>query len=254
MLRGQVVMRHDIAMMRRPLMPRPAMRARYGFLALLALACSASGQGVVKCIDPQGNITYQDAPCAGGQAGRTVELPKAETREDTSAWEAAARDAQVVRGMPKRWVLRSRGAPLEIRPPGNREDATEVWRYSGKNGAVLVGFTGGNVAWIRDEATAAPAPAPARTAAPSGGPATTQGAQNRRFVIAGRYCEHVFAEIGAADRQEPLPTVPAAEGAAPPASAGVRYTYEPKAGDGQMRTVFSCIDGKVADVERTLAP
>ena len=28
--------------------------------------------------------------------------------------------------------------------------------------------------------------------------------------------------------------------------------YEPKAGDPRMRTVFTCADGKVADVERTL--
>ncbi len=31
-----------------------------------------------------------------------------------------------------------------------------------------------------------------------------------------------------------------------------RYYYEPAAGDASMRTVFSCIDGRVADVERTL--
>ena len=55
----------------------------------------------------------------------------------------------------------------------------------------------------------------------------------------------MFAEIGAADRQEPVP-------AAPGAVAGIRYTYEPKTGDPQMRTVFTCADGKVADVERTL--
>ena len=43
-----------------------------------------------------------------------------------------------------------------------------------------------------------------------------------------------------------------AEGAAAPTTAGVRYYYEPAEGDPQMRTVFSCIGGKVADVERTL--
>jgi hypothetical protein len=37
-----------------------------------------------------------------------------------------------------------------------------------------------------------------------------------------------------------------------PAPAGKRYVYEPQAGDPQMRTVFSCIGGKVADVERTV--
>ncbi len=170
-------------------------------LAGVALATAASAQSVVKCIDADGNVTYQDSPCTSGRAGRAVELPKAETLEDTSAWEAAARDAKVVSGMPKRWVLRSRGAPLEIRPGAPREDATEVWRYASKEGVLLVGFTGPNVGWVRDEAVPRPA-APAGAAIATGAAATagigaaTIGAQNRRFVIEGRYCEHVFAEIG----------------------------------------------------------
>lgn len=213
-------------------------------LALLAFTATAQGN-VVKCVDANGNITYQDVPCTPGQAGRSVELPQAEAREDTSAWEAAARDARVVKGMPKRWVLRSRGAPAEIRPATIGEQATEVWRYAAKDGALLVGFAGPDVAWVRGDATA-------RAAAPpsAGVDASTRGAQNRRFVIAGRFCEHVFAEIGAADREELLAAPPDAAGA--PAPAGTRYTYEPKAGDPQMRTVFSCVGGKVADVERTV--
>ena len=219
-------------------------------LVLVLFAVAASGQGnVVKCIDSDGNITYQDVPCTPGQAGRTIELPKAETREDTSEWEAAAREARVVKGMPKRWVLRSRGAPIEIRPASVREEATEVWRYVVKDGALLVGFAGSNVAWVRNEAVVrAAAPVPAAT----GGNAATRGAQNRRFVIPGRFCEHVFAEIGAADREEPLEPPPATAGAATPAPAGRRYIYEPQANDPQMRTVFSCVGGKVADVERTV--
>ena len=212
---------------------------------LAALCCAvplALAQGtLVKCVDANGNVTYQDAPCVAGQTGRNVELPKAESKEDTSAWEAAARDAKVVRGMPKRWVLRSRGAPAEIRPGAGREEASEVWRYSG---GLLVGFAGPNVTWVREESApraAAPAPAPA----PAASTATPlRGAHNRRFVIAGRHCEHVFAEIGPADREEPLPTA---------ADAGARrFIYEPQAGDPTMRTVFSCVEGKVADVERTV--
>jgi len=250
---------------------RPRLKAAFVRLALacllLPLATLAAGQGVVKCIDSEGNITYQDSPCTGGQKGRPVELPKAETREDTSAWEAAANGGRVVAGMPKRWVLRARGAPAEIRPGGAREDATEVWRYALRDGAMLIGFAGPNVAWVRDETTSragtpapsaaspatppvaappAPPPAPAPVAAPAT-PVATRGAQNRRFVIAGRYCEHVFAEIGAADREESLPA-----GGNAPAAAGKRYYYEPQSGDPSMRTVFSCIDGRVADVERTL--
>jgi hypothetical protein len=217
--------------------------------AALAAATLATAQGVVKCVDADGNITYQDSACAPGQSGRSVELPKAESREDTAAWEAAAREARVIRGMPKRWVLRARGAPVEIRPATAREDATEVWRYAVKDGALLVGFAGSNVAWVREDAPARPpavASPPPPTAATS-----TRGAQNRRFVIAGRYCEHVFAEIGAADREEPLEAAAGADAQAPVAK-GTRYIYEPQAGDPVMRTVFTCVDGKVADVERTV--
>lgn len=215
--------------------------------ALLLLSAIVSAQGLVKCVDADGNVTYRDSPCAAGQSGRVVELPKAEAREDTGAWETAARDARVVKGMPKRWVLRSRGAPAEIRPGAAREEATEVWRYPTRDGNYLVGFAGANVAWTRGDegaraTTTSPPPAAAANAA--------RGAQNRRFVLAGRYCEHVFAEIGAADREETLP--PGAVADAPPTAIIKRYYYEPGNGEPAMRTVFNCVDGKVADVERTL--
>jgi len=209
-------------------------------VVLLGLAAPAAAQGVVKCVDGDGNVTYQNSACTGGQAGRAVTLPKAESRDESSVWEAAAKDARVVAGMPKRWVLRSRGTPVEIRPGTARDNATEVWRYAPRQGVtLLVGFAGSDVAWLRDEgaAAASPSPPPGATADSS-----ARGAQNRRFVIAGRYCEHVFAEIGNADRQEALP--------AP--NAGTRYFYEPQSGDPRMRTIFSCIGGKVADVDRTM--
>ncbi|MCC6867505.1 MAG: DUF4124 domain-containing protein [Burkholderiales bacterium] len=215
--------------------------------ALVAFPLAA--QPVLKCIDAAGNVTYQNAPCDKGQAARPVEMPKAENRDDTSAWEAAAHEGKVVAGMPKRWVLRSRGAPAEIRAGGPREAASEVWRYAGADGVPgLVGFQGEQVAWVREDGrptASAPVLPPLVPAATPPGAGATRGPQNRRFVIAGRYCEHVFAEIGTADREEPL----AATGAAP---AGRRYTYEPAPGDAAMRTVFNCVDGRVADVERTL--
>ena len=93
-----------------------AVLASAAALAPLAPGAARAQASVVKCVDADGNVTYQDSPCTPGQAGRPLALPKAEAREDTSAWEAAARDARVVKGMPKRWVLKSRGAPAEIRP------------------------------------------------------------------------------------------------------------------------------------------
>ena len=208
-------------------------------LALLGSAGYVLAQSVIKCVDAVGNITYQDSACAGGQAGRAIALPKAESLDDATAWEAAAKDAKVVPGMPKRWVLRARGAPIEIRPGRASDNATEVWRYGTKDGVTLIGFAGSNVAWQRDETLPAAVGAAGATASVE---ATTRGPQNRRFVIAGRYCEHVFAEIGSADRQQPLPVT----------GASNRYVYEPQPGDPQMRTTFSCIGGKVADVERIL--
>ena len=228
---------------------------------LAAATAAASAQSIVRCVDASGNVTYQDPPCAKGDAGRNVELPKAETREDTTAWEEAAGKGRVVRGMPKRWVLRSKGAPYEIRQPTNREDATEVWRYADRGGAaIIVGFAGPNVAWVRDDTTPVPASKPAPTSLPpppaaaAAAPAksATQGAQNRKFVLPGRYCEHVLAELGAADREETVAAPAPSPDAKPPAEPAKRYFYDPAAGDPSMRTVFICVDGKVADVERTV--
>lgn len=224
------------------------------WLALLAPlwpvfgACLAGDAGaeVIRCLDAAGNITYQDVPCEPGQAARSVTLPPAESRDSASAWEAAARDARVIKGMPKRWVIRARGTPVEIRPGTASEAATEIWRYAGRDGALVVGFAGPDVAWVRDDGARKGEPAEvARKSEPVPAtpvPETTRGPQNRRFVIVGRYCEHVVAEIGSPDRQESLP---GPEG-------GVRYFYEPQPGDPQMRTAFSCIRGKIADVERTV--
>ena len=104
---------------------RSRRRARFGMIAQWSAPASRGcswphrrrcpAQSIVKCVNVDGNVTYQDAPCTPGHAGRNVELPKAESREDTTAWEEAARSARVVRGMPKRWVLRAKGAPYEIR-------------------------------------------------------------------------------------------------------------------------------------------
>ena len=236
------------------------MRAALAWM-LAAATAAASAQSIVKCVDAKGNVTYQDPPCTKGESARSVELPKAETREDTTAWEEAARSARVVRGMPKRWVLRSKGAPFEIRPPTAREDATEVWRYADRGkAAILVGFVGQDVAWVRDDSAPVPASKPA-SAPPAASPAaasaatpkpSVQGAQNRKFVLPGRYCEHVFAELGAADREESLSPPPSGESLARTAESAKRYFYDPAEGDPSMRTVFTCVDGKVVDVERTL--
>jgi hypothetical protein len=225
----------------------PAVRGAARAVVAAVFACTLpfapAVANVVKCTDVDGNITYQDTPCERGQAGRAVALPPpAEVRDDAGAWDAAAKQARVIKGMPKRWVLRARGAPAEIRPASTREGASEVWRYAGREGVTLVGFAGPDVAWVREDVGGKDAEPRVSKAAPE---ADARGAQNRRFVIAGRYCEHVFAEIGPPDRQEALD-------AGPPAARNTRNYYEPGPGDPQMRTVFNCLAGKVIDVERTV--
>ena len=69
------------------------LRAVTAALCALAWAVTPVAASVVKCTDVDGNITYQDTPCERGQAGRAVPLPQAETRDDASAWEAAAKDS-----------------------------------------------------------------------------------------------------------------------------------------------------------------
>ncbi len=244
-----LIMRHDNAM-KTSALTRPFGRNFQMVLAaaLFVVAVDVLAQSnVVKCIDPSGNTTYQDAPCEAGQAGRSVDLPKAEDRTAAEPWEAAAREGHVIRGMPKRWVLRARGAPQEIRPGSIRDEATEIWRYAERGGAFLVGFAGPDVAWTREDAMAATPAGKGKDAAGMGAGAGAadpgaRGPHNRRFVIVGRYCQHVFAEIGAADRQEPAASPPGA----------LRYVYEPREGDLQMRTAFTCAGGKVVDVERTV--
>jgi hypothetical protein len=171
-----------------------------------------------------------------------VALSPAEARDDASAWDAAAKEARVIKGMPKRWVLRARGAPAEIRRAVAREQASEVWRYVGQNGNTIIGFAGPDVAWVRENVAGRDVePGVVKPVAE----AAASGAQNRRFVIAGRACEHVFAEIGAPDRQEALDASPAN-------ARNTRNYYEPQSGDPQMRTIFNCLAGKVIDVERTV--
>ena len=239
-------MRHHNAM-NRGIYAAASRRGKAAGAVLLAVLWTFAASGlvtaeVIKCTDADGNVSYQDIPCGQGQAGRPVALPQAETKNETDAWQRAAGEARVVKGMPKRWVLRARGAPTEIRPASAREQASEVWRYAGRDGVMLVGFTGPEVVWVREDVASRDGESPAKAVATE---TAATGAQNRRFVIAGRECAHVFAEIGQPDRQEPLP---AAGGPAP----GMRNFYDPQPADGALRTVFSCVGGKVVDVERTV--
>ena len=84
-----------------------------------------------------GNVTYQDPPCTEGEAGRSVELPKAETREDTTAWEEAARSgARACAACPSAGCCARRARPTRSGRATAREDATRsvALRGQGRHG------------------------------------------------------------------------------------------------------------------------
>ena len=69
----------------------------------------------------------------------------------------------------------------------------------------------------------------------------------------GRDCNEVVTDLGPPDREEPVIEVDTASGKARPGMPIVRYIYDPAAGDPYSRTLFTCMDNRVIDVERTLA-
>jgi len=227
---------------------------------LLALAWGDARGQIVKCTDTSGHVTYQQAPCAAGQQGRAIELVKDEAPADAATWEAAAGAGRVVSGMPKRWVLRARGTPPDIRAATPAEKAAEVWRYPQATTVLTVGFTGDAVAWVRDEprlvaapAASAPAPAtsaPATAVAPPVATSNRRSAENRSSIARGRTCDSVLAAMGPPDRKESVQISAATLGGPDILAAATKYIYD-AAADANERMAFTCLGGKVADVERT---
>jgi len=209
---------------------------------VLALAVPAAVRAqVYKCVDGKGNVTYQQEPCAGGQQGRALEIkqaPAAPAAPDlTPQWAEAAAEGRVITGMPKRFVVQALGQPGERRPPRAGESGGEVWVYVKGDGATRVGFVGDVVAWTTHDA-----------AKPAEG-APRADARNR--VSAGRACDEVLAELGPADRQEPVRDVDPATGQARGLD-GTRYVFEPGPADGRIRLTFTCFGNQVVDVARAL--
>jgi hypothetical protein len=126
--------------------------------------------------------------------------------------------------------------------------ATEVWRYSAKDGApLLVGIRGSGrgVGPSIDSDRACRSRRRPPDLPSAGVDASMRGAQNRRFVIAGRFFASTwFAEIGAADRVRAARGLcrPDAAGGARAGPAGTRYTYEAEGRRAvRMRTVFNSL-------------
>lgn len=218
---------------------------------LLALAWSDACGQIVKCIDTSGHVTYQQAPCAAGQQGRAIDLVPDAAPVGAATWEAAADAGRVVPGMPKRWVLRARGTPPDIRAATPAEQATEIWRYPQTTTVLTVGFTGDAVAWVRDEPrlAAAPASAPAPAAAPPVAASNRRSAESRSSIARGRTCDSVLAAMGPPDRKESVQISAATLGGPDILAAATKYIYD-AGGDANERTAFTCLGGKVAGVER----
>ncbi|MEJ7670322.1 MAG: DUF4124 domain-containing protein [Casimicrobiaceae bacterium] len=222
---------------------------------LLALAWGDARGQIVKCTDTNGHVTYQQAPCAAGQQGRAIDIKVDEAPVDAVTWEAAAAAGRVVPGMPKRWVLRARGAPPDIRAATPSEQATETWRYPQTTTVLTVGFAGDAVAWVRDEprlagapgATGAPATAPTPTSPVAA--SNPRSAENRNSIAHGHTCDSVLAAMGPPDRKEGVQISAATLGGPDILAAATKYIYDAGA-DANERTAFTCLGGKVADVER----
>jgi len=225
---------------------------------LLALAWGDARGQIVRCTDTNGHVTYQQAPCAAGQQGRAIDIKADEAPVDAVTWEAAAAAGRVVPGMPKRWVLRARGTSPDIRAATPSEQATETWRYPQTTTVLTVGFAGDAVAWVRDEPrlTAAPAatraPAPTPTPAPPVAASNRHSADNQSSIARGRACDSVLAAMGPPDRKESVQISAATLGGPDILAAATKYFYD-AAVDANARMAFTCLGGKVADVERASA-
>jgi hypothetical protein len=230
-------------------MPHKPLRWIAPAVALAALAATPlAGAQVFKCVDANGQVVYQQEPCAGASRGGPVELlldnGSARDGPDVEArWRGAAAQRQVIAGMPKRWVQQALGQPTETRRGAPADAANEVWIYESRNGTARVGFVGNAVVWFRSESITPAAPSAAPDAA------AEQADAVRSRVVPDRNCDEVLAQLGAPGRREAIRVPPAAAGAER-AAEGFRYVYEPLFGGLPVRLSFSCVDGRVATVSR----
>jgi hypothetical protein len=208
---------------------------------VLAVFAACAGAEVYKCVNEQGHVTYQEAPCAAGQKGGTVELKDpvaARPGINEAAWSQPAREGRVVVGMPKPFVTEAIGKPGEIRAPRAGETGTEVWVYPRQGQPMRVGFNDGVVAWIRNDAVADARPAAAST--PNG---VDRESRVREALQVGRPCAAALQDAGPADREEPLVAGTA---------RGARYVYAFDPANANAYAAFVCLAGRITSVERYL--
>jgi len=214
-------------------------------LALMLALPAIAGAQVYKCVDPSGHTTYQQTPCPPSAKGGRVELfvdngASRESADDEAAWESAAREKNVMVGMPRRYVRVALGAPRNMRPGKADENAAEVWSYPQDMRTLRLGFRNGAVAWMRHDEAEASGEAALDDEA-------TQRVLRRRSVGEGQDCSQIAELLGRPDATDEAGGS-AASANAP--TAVTRYTWEPAAGDPFVRTIITCSGGRVTYVER----
>lgn len=232
-------------------------RKAAGVAALAACALGAQAQGtgappaaggpVYKCVDPRGQVTYQQEPCGGGTSGGPVQLidaVKVRPPGDEALWSAAAREGKPLVGMPKPFVTAASGEPREIRAPRPGEGGTEVWVYQKGAQVTRIGFSADGVAaWIRSDVVATDPPAAGPSAALAATRPADRATRVREALDVGKACTAVVAEAGPPDREEPLIVGGVA-------GSGTRYVYRFDPGNANAYAAFVCIGGRVTSVER----
>ena len=86
-------------------------------------------------------------------------------------------------------VAKNFGTPQDMRPGQVGEDATEVWVYRKPDLNVRVGFRGGLVVWLNENAASA-------------APGTAPDASARQMVAPGMACAPLPSQLGNATSQE----------------------------------------------------
>jgi hypothetical protein len=99
-------------------------------LALAAAALAVSPAWAVnKCTGPDGQITFQDAPCAGKGETITVRPASGSQSSVSPAVANAIARGRVMVGMTADQVRRSWGAPTKINSTVNGQGTSQQWVY-----------------------------------------------------------------------------------------------------------------------------
>jgi hypothetical protein len=223
-------------------------------VVLFAAAGLAHAQ-VYKCVDGSGRTTYQQEPCAKTEKGARVELqPDNGSSRDPATmeaqWASAAKQGQVVTGMPKRYVQAAYGTPTEVRGGSSTDRVSEVWIFRHPGGGRRVGFLDGRVAFDRGEDASAAPPSPEEIADTNARRDASPAVIARRTIAQGRDCAGVISEAGPPDRSEGVQAPKPGPGGAMTMTPGLRHIYDDDGGGPSRSMAFTCVNGVVTDVER----